>query len=261
MEQINDYHSYTQLMRNGFYDKLFFIDKLFGPWRTLVDYGCADGFLTKLIAVIFPEKQIIGFDNDPDMLLRAQFGGGISSNVRFTHDIDEIHNGDILFLSSVLHEIYSYKSAEDITTFWSHVFAENRKYIIIRDMSFNGSAIAPNNRISSSMLNPLRTWCEDNHVRGELIRFEEHFGSIENPKSFMHFLLKYQYTTSPNWLREVHENYFGFDVNHFIKSIPEGWQIDHYEKYSLPYLKSKWRMELGIDPSLTTHFKLILTKE
>jgi hypothetical protein len=257
MEQINDYYKYTQLMRNGFYDKLFFIDKLFDPWQTLVDYGCADGFQTKMLAGIFPDKMIVGYDQDPDMLLRAQFGGGISSNVRFTHSQEEIQQGDIMFLSSVLHEIYSYKSAEDIATFWSLVFSEGRKQVIIRDMSFNG-ALTP---IHEYTLLPMKQWCEDHQVRGELLRFEEQFGSLEEPKNFMHFLLKYQYTTSPNWRRELYEDYFAFNVNHFVKNLPEGWHIDHYEKYTLPYLKWRWRNELDLDMPYTTHFKLIITKQ
>jgi hypothetical protein len=258
METINDYYRYTQLMRNGFYDKLFFIDKIFDPWSTLVDYGCADGFQTKILAQIFPEKQIVGYDSDPDMLNRAQFTGSLPSNVRFTSDVTNLQ-GDIIFLSSVVHEVYSYaKNSDEVQAFWSMVFQPGRKHVIVRDM------VQPVfDRLSPQFVHQatpiVKKWCEENHVRGELQRFEEHFGSIDKAKNLLHFLLKYLYITSPNWMREVHENYLSQSVERLLGVAPSDWRLDYREDYTLPYLKWKWRKDFGLDVPFTSHVKLILS--
>lgn len=257
MEPINDYYRYTQLMRNGFYDKLFFIDKLFDPWYTLLDYGCADGFQTKILAQIFPDKKIIGYDSDADMLNRAAYTGSMPGNVRFTNDIDT--EADTIYLSSVIHEVYSYSKPERIEDFWRMVF-HNRDRVIIRDMGLSGHWPKERAVFMKKAVPIVRQWSEARHVRGELQRFEERFGSINTDDNLIHFLLKFLYVESPNWHREVHENYLPVTSEQIIALMPEGWHIDYRENYTLPYLKWKWRTEFGLDVPYTTHYKLILSR-
>ena len=113
MYDIKDYHRYTTLMRNGFYDKLFFIDKIFGQWKTFLDFGCADGFLTKMIAEIFPDKQIIGYDKSPEMIARAIGSGSMPGNVTFTTSLPT-SGIDIIYFCSVLHEITDEKERQEL---------------------------------------------------------------------------------------------------------------------------------------------------
>lgn len=256
MEQISDYYRYTQLMRNGFYDKLFFIDKIYDEWNTLLDYGCADGFQTKILANIFPDKQIIGYDYDKDMINRALYTGAMPGNVRFTDNLSETSTGDIFFGSSIVHEVYSYaKSKDDITRFWNDVFHPDRKFVVIRDMSVD---ISTPYLMNLSTVMKVKKWVEDHHFNGELAMFEERFGPINEARNFAHFILKWPYLSSPNWHREVHENYSPISSGEIIKLAPEDWKVDYQETYTLPFLKWKIRKEIGIDLPMKTHYKLIL---
>ncbi len=259
METISDYNRYTQLMRNGFYDKMFWIDKIFDPWQSLLDFGCADGFQTKILAQIFPDKQVVGYDSDPDMINRARFTGSLPGNVRFTENPEEIPSGDVMYLSSIIHEIYSYNKIDQVNEFWQNVFTKDRKFVIIRDMGYSEMI----NTVSRTICNyrtmeRLHTWFQDNGYGGELLRFEEHFGDIKEMKNLIHLLLKYPYVNSPNWMREVHENYLPVSIEEIERiAHKEGFVTDYKEQYTLPYLKWKWRTELGIDLHYNTHVKLI----
>lgn len=259
METINDYNRYTQLMRKGFYDKLFFIDKIFDPWESLLDFGCADGFQTKMLAGIFPEKRIVGYDSDEDMINRALFTGSYLGNVRFTSNPEECSSGDVIYLSSLVHEIYSYNRTEAVEAFWKNVFSDTRKFVIIRDMGYSYNDNTYKSQKNHDIADITKTWCKRNLMLGDLQRFEEHFGGINTGylKPLLHFLLKYPYINSPNWMREVHEDYLPIAIETLIKKAPEGWAVDYKEQYTLPFLKYKWRKELGIDVDFKTHVKLI----
>lgn len=253
MENINDYSRYIQLMRNGFYDKLFFLDKLFHKWNSLIDYGCAEGFQTKLIAQVFPDKQITGYDNDQTMVNLARYSGSLSSNVRFTQDEADCYQGDIINLGSVIHEVYSYRHPEKIKDFWAMVFNPNRKYVIIRDMLqhpyYEG--------YSDDVVQAIKDYCKKLHVLGELKRFEDHWLPLNNDRTIIHFLMKLPYITSPNWPRELHENYVPLSAENMFSQAPEGWCIEYVNRYTLPFLKYWWKQNLGVDAGYHTHINVI----
>ncbi len=259
MEQITDYHRYTTLMRNGFMDKLFFIDKLFDHWSSFLDYGCADGFQTKMIANIFPEKRITGYDKDEEMINRARFTGTMQGNVSFTSELQWIQSYDVIYLSSIMHEVYSYaKTPKEIQEFWQMVFHPSRKTVIIRDMMYSDKILDSGDE---KMVFNIIKHCEERGILGEMTRFEEHFGSMGlSKKNIIHFLLKYPYIDSPNWMREVHENYLPLSIESLSNLIPEGWVIDYKELYTLPYLKWRWRKAFRIDVPYTTHAKIIIRR-
>lgn len=261
MEAIADYNRYTTLMRNGFYDKLFFVDKIFGEWKTLLDFGCGDGFLTKMIAEIFPDKDIIGFDIDDDMISAARMSGSSPDNVHFHGQELRFQNYDILNLSSVIHEVYSYGDNEKIKNFWNFVFELGGfKYIVIRDMLYSDRA-AEGLRLSAAKFLPdIRKWCERNHYKGELSHFEELHGSLSYPRSLVHFLLKYLYMSSPNWNRELKEDYLSLSIEALSQKIPDRYRVTHRHLYTLPYLQHKWREDFGKDfpVNIYTHSQLIL---
>lgn len=258
MQQIQDYYRYTELMRNGFYDKLFFIDKLFGDWKTFMDYGCADGFSTKILANIFPDKYIIGYDEDPQMILRARVNGSMPGNVKFTTIVNEVC--DVLFLSSVTHEVHSYKTMEEVKEFWNIVFNPKRKYVIIRDM------VRPDNILHNigTYVRAVQAYCLRMGLSGQLERFEQIFGTITRPEHLVHFMMKYLYIDSPNWNREIIEHYHSVGTGILTHKgyVPPNWSVEYKELYTLPYLKHRWREDFQItDFPITTHGKYIFRNE
>jgi hypothetical protein len=256
MEKINDYYRYTQLMRNGFYDKLFFIDKLFEDWKSLIDYGCADGFLTKMIANIFPDKAIMGYDDSEEMIKLAYSSGDKPNNVRFT---SAFTGADVIYLSSMIHEVYSYKKDQKgIDFFWGMVFNNRRRYVVIRDM---GVRYDPTPKFDTTdTILAIKNYCRRINAIGEVFRFEEKFGKLEGfPYQVLHLLLKLPYISSPNWNRELNEDYIPISFDRLMNSyVPENWEVEYSELYQLPYLKYWWKKEIGITVPYTTHMKLII---
>lgn len=262
--QISDYSRYVSLMRNGFYDKLFFIDKLPGDWKSLLDWGCADGFLTKVLGEVFPDKRIVGYDMDPKMIQQAQMTGPALENVTFMNTARP-ESFDVLNLSSVIHEVHAYRSDIEINGFWKMVFQSGFKYIVIRDMLYDDDFHPWTFSVLDTMA--IRDWCKENRFLGELKRFEEAFGEVvpENPKAVTHFLLKYLYMSSPNWPREVEENYLSMSIQSLTARIPKSlYKVIYRESSSLPYLQNRWEKDFGIDAmssGIKTHTRLILQKK
>lgn len=125
----------------------------------------------------------------------------------------------LLVLSSVIHEIYSYKDDfyDDVGVFWSNIKRCKFKAIAIRDMSIGGNAF-------TSVPVDATLWVYENvfkssdiHFKGHTMlsiteSFEDVWGAIcdvENRKvdvhRLVHFLIKYRY--QENWDREVKEDY------------------------------------------------------
>jgi len=261
MEKIQNFETYTKLMRNGNYDKLFFVDKLFGDWKTFVDYGCADGFQTLTIAEVFPTKTIIGYDSDSKMIELANKNLKENhpnvKNVIFTDDYRfvVVNKPDIIFISSVIHEIYSYLSSENIDKFWGEIFDNNIKYIVIRDMIYDEQV----DRISdANMVRKVLRYCNEKGISNKLNEFEKTQGSISNYKNLIHFLLKYSYVDSENWQRELHENYLKLTIQKLYSLIPKEYRIEYEELYTLPYYKDKWETDFGFFVNERIHAKLIL---
>lgn len=239
-------------MTNGFYDKLFFVDKIFGDWASLLDFGCADGFITNKIKDIYPDKKIVGLDVDGEMLTIAKKN---YPALNFIEKLSPNDNFDVLYFSSLLHEVYSYGSVLDIDKFWNDIFAVQPKYIIIRDMIFDESI---ERETTINFYSKLLTFCDKNGLSLKLQEFERNFGKTTNYKNFIHFLLKYFYTY--NWDREVRENYLPLSYQKFLLNLPSNYRIEYSEHYTLPFFKHKWEEEIGIFVDEKIHLKIILKK-
>lgn len=254
MPEIKDYQVYLEQMKNGSQDKLFFADKIFQSWQTLVDIGCADGFITAQIKNLFPNKNIIGVDNDPKMLNLAN-ANYQSLGITFTNQVP--NNTDIYYMSSFLHELYSYQNANEISQFWDNIFTSNFKYIIIRDMIYddilNHRELKINDR--KALKNLIRN---KPNLATKLTQYESIWGSIYSYKSFLHFLLKYQY--DDNWEREIRENYLPLSFNQLMEILPSCVRITYLDHRTLPYFTHKWEQDLGIRIDEKVHCKIILQK-
>lgn len=259
MEQIKDHAKYTELLRNGCLDKLFFVDKIFN-WKTMVDFGCGDGYFTKMIAEIFPEKRIMGYDSDPEMIQVARHTGAMPGNVVFTNQFPP-EGMNVLNLTSVVHEIEHYSTEEEKERFWYYVFNAGFKYIIIRDMMWEQET--PRTGVSS-FSDGVVTWCRENGKTGELKRFEEMFGSIREYKNLVHFCLKYLYIDSPNWNREIAENYLSMPYADMLRKViiyGSKYEFDYINKYTLPFLRERWRQDFGSALLVRTHVQIILRRK
>ena len=47
--EISDLSGYLYRMQKSMIDKMFFIDKIFEPVETIVEFGCANGELIKML--------------------------------------------------------------------------------------------------------------------------------------------------------------------------------------------------------------------
>ena len=258
MEKVRDYHYYTELMRNGFYDKLFFVDKIFEPWNSLVDYGCAEGFTSKILGKVFRERRITGYDSDPEMINRARFHGEVLENVTFTTNDEDLSGQEVIFLSSVIHEIYHYMGRKKIDEFWDTVFSYGRKYVIIRDMFWSMNTPNP----TTSQVKTVREHAQQHQIAHILEEFERIFTwKIEENKSLNHWLLKYMYMTGPNYERELYENYLPMPWETIETIVPKGWEIEYSSLETLPWLHHQWKKDFGIDFKFPTHGKIIIKRK
>lgn len=252
--------AYNVSMRKSLIDKVFFVDKL--PDRfSLVDFGCADGTLVGFLAALFPDNKYVGYDRDPAMISKAR---SMNPALTFSTDLENMvkqtqgSEASAILLSSVLHEVYSYGSSDEIDAVWSSVFSSNLDYIIIRDMIPSRSV----DRLSyeehvKSVIHRLASGTLPTTLR-HLDEFQAQWGSITNFKNLTHFLLKYRYVE--NWKREVRENYLPLTLEDLYALIPPNYEILYKEHYSLPFNTMKIRSDFGFEFREPTHLKLILRR-
>jgi SAM-dependent methyltransferase len=259
-------------------DKLFFINKL-SPLENyiFVDFGCADGTLIKTLYGIYGDScRYIGYDKSEEMISFAKknFEEVINHNeVKFTSEwIDVIAaiRGEksvwgrkpVLILSSVLHEVYSYGTEDDIRVFWNRVLYHDLPstfnddyfdYVIIRDMMMSEDMIRPSD---SNFVEKIRG---NKSTSALLSRFESKWGSIDYNNQMIHFLLKYRYTI--NYDREVNENYFPLTIEEFMKKFESGWRIDYLERFRILFLEKQILKDFGIVLEDPTHIKAIFRRK
>ena len=258
-DTISDRDRYITEMRKSMLDKIFFFDKVFEPFDTVVDFGCADGSLIKFCKDIFPNYNYIGYDVNPYMIEKAREN---CPHSRFTdkwEDIDINSSTSLLNVSSVIHEVYSYSSSEDVEEFWNKVFNSGFKYISFRDMMLSCTH-SEEKRITDFLNN-----CDTTTSKylEKLNEFKEIWGTnrVLNSTQAIHYLLKAQYSFYGNWDREVRENYLPITIEEFLLKIPENYEIYYHEHYVFPYHRWWLWNNLRIELNTPTHFKIILKRK
>ena len=268
--------SYTKNMAKGIEDKLFFVEKLplkkYDNW-VFVDFGCADGVLINALLTILPKYgvkgKLIGFDISESMISLANKKVKKSDNkelkVMFTSNWNDVvselekdnSSTKVLICNSVIHEVYSYASDKsDIDLFWKRVKNTGFDFVCIRDM------MADKNIVRKTDEDLLKTFYK--HVdekKPELNKyiddFENHWGSLKENKNFIHYLLKYRWTT--NWNREVNENYFPIMEEDFLNKMNDFNRI-YYKRFRVPFLEGCWLNDFGVKLKDDTHIKVIFSK-
>ena len=252
LTDIKNYETYNQRMDKSMLDKLFFVDKI--DTDLIVDFGCANGTLLKNIFKFCPDIARIGYDIDHTMVMEYSCKESpITSNWDSIIEYVNKSKNPTLILSSVIHEVFHYGSKLDITDFWNKVFNTGFKYIVIRDMMPSHSIDKP------SCINDVKKIYHKFLGSKALTDFERIWGSIENNRQMVHFLLKYKYLT-PNWEREVRENYLPLFREDLLAKIPIEYDVVFHEHYVLPYLLQTVKTEIGIEIKDNTHIKMILKK-
>lgn len=249
---IADTNRYLEEMQKGLLDKLFF-NKI--DLDCLVDFGCADGILLNLLYKYNSNIDLIGYDIDIDMInISKTKYPKIKFESNWSNIINDLNNkkydNPAIFLSSVIHEVYSYGSSKEIRYFWNNqVFNNNFKYVIIRDMipakSFEKMNLIDINKIKQK---------SDQKYLNE---FQNIWGDIGlNFRVLLHWLLKYRYID--NWHREVHENYLPLTIETLKNKIPNGWSIIFEDNYTYDYIKQQVKKDFDVDLQEPTHLKMII---
>lgn len=271
-EKFENLQTYNKNMTKGLEDKLFFLEHL--PKETgyvFVDFGCADGTLVdSLYHSLNNFNQYIGFDISEQMIDLALTKMSESpKNVMFTSNWNDVENKltelnkykfkKVLILSSVVHEVYSYaRNEEDIDVFWKRVLKTGFDYICVRDMMVSSDTY--NTPTDPSWINNIN-WDANHCVLAERRKqFVDKWGSIENKQVALHYLLKYRWQI--NWEREVNENYFPIDIENFLKMFEGLYNIDYFQRFTIPFIKDAISKDLYIFLGDTdfTHIKAIFSK-
>ncbi len=254
-ENLVNLASYNAGMKKSMMDKLFFMDKV--DAEIFVDYGCANGVLIQFLHNLFPEFEYVGFDISEDMIKEAKRNNPNIANNFFT-DWDALQSyvkgtgkKSAVLLSSVIHEVYSYGTINDVDSFWTRVFRDGFDYIVVRDMM---PSVTMN---KSSDINDIAKVYRKAD-RKQLFDFQQTWGNVENNKNLIHFFLKYQY--GDNWDREVKENYLPLNREQFLSMLPDNYEISFHEHYILPFLFNQVKKDFGVEIKDNTHLKLILKR-
>lgn len=259
--EVVDLTIYNDRMNKGMIDKMFFIDKI--EPDILVDFGCANGQLIKHISSWLPETLFFGYDIDPLMIQQAVKQDIYNASFYNSWDVVRKRISELkedndykvaVVLSSIIHEVYHYQHPSDVDAFWNKILTSDEfDYIIIRDMMPSRSV----DRLSD-VDDVAKVYNKFLYTK-QLQDFESVWGSIENNRNLVHFLLKYKYV-EPNWNREVKENYLPLYREDFLSMVPLNYNVIYHEHYVLPYIKSMVKTDLNIDLKDPTHLKIILSK-
>ncbi len=248
MEKVNDLDIYVRRMEKSLLDKLFFMDKIFEPIDTVLDFGCANGVLIKMMQMLFPEYRYIGYDISEDMIEKAR---QTLKDARFYTNWDAIDccpEKTLINISSTLHEVYHYGTDESVDEFWDRVFHSGFKYIAIRDMMLSDGIKLMSDEQDVAKARTL--------YPQKLAEYESIWGPISIRFHLIHYLLKYRYTE--NWEREVRENYLPLTKEALLSKIPSHYEIVYQEHYTLPFIKHQIKKDSGIVLNDFTHFKILL---
>ena len=258
--EIANREAYNLAMSKSMIDKMFFMDKIDESVTTVFDFGCANGVLIGTLARLFPDMCYVGYDLDEGMIQNAAERCKGLDNVVLFSSLRDFHawaaerkldfRKTALNLSSLIHEVYSYGTAESIEEFWRFVTDSGFGYIAIRDMCLDRSAQRP--ALKEDVIK-VRSGCD----LKRLAQFEALHGSITDNRNLIHFLLKYRYTD--NWEREVRENYLPVSVEDIMGRITDRskYRLIYFDHYILPFLARTVKKDFDISVKDYTHVKFI----
>lgn len=248
MEKIKDTETYLQKMRPTIINKLFWMNYIYEPISQLVDVGCADCSLLKAFNALSPDTELIGVENNPEMLEDIPDNITVYSSLS---KIKKLKENSVLNLSSVLHEVYSYGDQESIKKFWHDVLRLKPTYITIRDMWYPDS---PDEEYIKFFLSRIRK----SEYGDKFEDFERVWGPVTCGSQLCHFMLKYNY--DENWERELKENYLSWSIDDVYDVLQKDYLFTRICSQSLPYLRYKTTIDFGVKYCKDTHVELIFQR-
>ena len=267
-----NFDTYTSEMAKSVWDKSFFMDKIPGV-KLVIDFGCADGAMIRMLAPLFPQTTFYGYDFNDVLIdtawqrLSAEasrntfffrvkrnyqaFKDGFDDMIQMAKDFYKPEEICINF-SSVLHEVFS--SSQSGKAAIKRLITELKpKYITIRDMYFHEG---DNRRGMRYVLGPVDIV---NKCQPHLKDFESIYGSTKEAKNLIHFLMKYQWKNN-GWETELNENYFAWTIEDFEQLVEYNYTVVFENYYQLPFLTESWK-EMFFLPNLHTHAQFILRRD
>lgn len=260
---MRDYKLYYEMMGKNLLEKIdFIVEELQTDLYTqVIDFGCADGQVTRALAELFPCIQFLGIDCD-EAVIRANSKNNQHTNLHFIcadmipEDLKD-NKYTLIIFSSVFHEIFSFKTENEIRDLiYNNTFA---KAVAIRDMIFieNKGALRHDvnymlTTFDKKMFREYATIKEPSitdKTSDEDIK--EYFLSYKD--MLAEFLLKSQYKR--NWKDELKENYYSTNWGLIeFDMIKRGFYISYCNIYMNTYLREKLHIDLF---TLATHKKII----
>lgn len=255
----SDLLRYNERMHSSLDDKLFFLDKLPDDVSVFADFGCADGALLRAIG---QERAaiLIGYDTNTSSieaaLARAPHTGFWTPHMAlFAAQLDALHRQgkkSCLIISSVVHEVLS--SGTSWHAFWKTIRALGCHHIAIRDMAveaeLHDTNVEPGIELALLRSDKLTHW---------LLYGVTNPGSFRSKAEMIEGLLKYQYE---NTAVEYAETYLSLTAEqwHNLVSIASGYQLRHFDHYSMPYHVRRWEQDFGVTIKEPTHINIMLKK-
>jgi len=257
-EHLKDADGYLARMNASVREKVRIVNYIEPEVKDILDVGCADGAVTRVLADIFPHASVLGIDLDASFIeLATKHHADLAPRLRFETAylrdmLSRDRRFDAISFISVLHEFYSY--GEGVSSVLkaladAHQLLRSGGEILIRDMvpmeyaKHNGQGIA-------SALAKVRA----NTAYAPLLRdFERDFGPVTTAYGLNHFLLKYFYTD--NWEQECPEHYMPITIEQYEQIFGLlGVELVHRESPRLPYLEGKWKDDFGFTDAELSDF-------
>jgi len=278
--------TYNAEMAKSAYDKLGFVNEIFEPISAIIDFGCADGSVTRLMRTFYDANKTIIVGYDLAEIIDNRLENDYDNNIGYTSLLSEVnfaitewlkdHPGKVLLvMNSVLHEVYNYMSPVEIKDLYSTLFSTiNPDYIWVRDMFIhkNFSIFAHREGIVEAVKNYLNDSPSlDDETRKRFNDFNHwNQDSCLSVIDITHFLMKYTYR---NWDKEVKEDYAILtrnnysNYNDFVRTLTfYDFKIVKEKDYVLPFLEYKIKQEMfdisiSQDLGMYTHKWVIFKRE
>ncbi len=255
---------YLANMAKSFGDKAWFLKYMPKGINMIVDFGGGAGeFAEYCMKKTGDAIRYVVIDNNPSFLTAAKAKG-----IMCYESLQDLRNAEgknllsaLLVLSSVIHEVYSYKDPfyDDVGVFWSDIKKCQFKAIAIRDMSVAENAFK-NIPVEATLWVYQNVFCSDKITyKGKTFAeitasFEEEWGPLcdlqlrkINVKQLFHFLIKYRY--QDNWEREVKEDYLPVTQDKLQKWLTSfmNYSLVHKESSHLDFYDDCWTKDFKLN--------------
>lgn len=222
--------------------------------KSILDVGCADGALMKVIKEVNPEARVVGIDLNSNAVDRARAAGLEVYHMALEEVYENIDaDFDCIIFSSVLHEISSYASANRFSSLpirealaCAHGLLEEDGIIIIRD----GLQDYDEEKVTAKFTNPEDVeWFHKFVAESEYPYFISDYhdmgGAITCYAGMMQEFLATWTWGEKSWPREIQEKFCILGETSWLRTVKNvGFEIitfqkskEDYPKYLTPKVK------------------------